>query len=121
MEHAPRGNQLRLTGSACINKVILLLLREYMPFIYEELLFENVVAAYHKHFKKRIESDMVCNILAGERGPSCSKMSQIPDQKVFYVRFIKSDVTTVEDDEDVEDTDIVVGVLYMKRFKDNIC
>ena len=24
--HAPRGNQLRLTGSACINKVILLLL-----------------------------------------------------------------------------------------------
>ena len=95
--------------------------REYVPFIYEELSFENIVAACHKHFEKRIESDMVCDILAGERGPSCSKMSQIPDQKVFYVRFIKSDVTTVEDDEDVEDTDIVVGVIYMKRFKNNIC
>ena len=63
--------------------------REYVQLIYEELLFENIVAACTKHFEKRIESDMVCDILAGERGPSCSKFSQIPHQKVFYVRFIK--------------------------------
>ena len=30
-EHAPRGNQLRLTGSACINKVIPLLLLPLHP------------------------------------------------------------------------------------------
>ena len=84
--------------------------REYVPFIYEELSFENIVAACHKHFEKRIESDTVCDILAGERGPSCSKMSQIPDHKVFYVRFIKSDVTTVEDDDD--DIDLGVSVMY---------
>ena len=32
MEHAPRGNQLRLTGSACINKVIILLLSIVLRF-----------------------------------------------------------------------------------------
>ena len=63
---------------------------------------------------------MVCDILAGERGPSCSKMSQIPDQ-VFYIRFIKSEVTTVEDYEEIEDTDVVVGEIFMKRFKNNNC
>ena len=31
---------------------------------------------------------MVCDILVGERGLSCKKVSQIPDLKVFYVRFI---------------------------------
>ena len=31
---------------------------------------------------------MVCDILVGERGLSCKKISQIPDLKVFYVRFL---------------------------------
>ena len=52
--------------------------------------------------------------------PLALRCHRFPDQ-VFYVRFIKSDVTTVEDDEDVEDTDIVVGVICMKCFKNNIC
>ena len=31
---------------------------------------------------------MACDIFVGERGLSCKKISQIPDLKVFYVRFI---------------------------------
>ena len=46
---------------------------------------------------------MICDILAGERGPSCKKMSQIPDHKVFYVRFIKmSDAEVWNDQDEVE-------------------
>ena len=39
-------------------------------------------------------------------------MSQIPDHKVFYVRFIKSDVITVEDDVEVDDIDLRVSLMY---------
>ena len=40
-------------------------------------------------------------------------MSQIPDHKMFYVRFIKSDVITVEDDDvEVDDIDLGVSVMY---------
>ena len=38
---------------------------------------------------KLTEKDLVCDVLAGERGPSCNKMAQIPNKKVFYVRFVK--------------------------------
>jgi len=30
---------------------------------------------------------MVCDILAGEQGPSCSSLQQIRDLKVVHVRF----------------------------------
>ena len=52
----------------------------------------------------RIDKDMVCDILAGERGPSaCKKMSQISDHKVFYVRFIKMSDAEVSNDQDEEE------------------
>ncbi|KAK3754933.1 hypothetical protein QZH41_019354 [Actinostola sp. cb2023] len=63
--------------------------REFVPFEFDELSFENVVDACQKYFAGQVEKDMLCDILAGERGPSCKKISQIPDLKVFYVRFIK--------------------------------
>ena len=50
-----------------------------MPFDYEELSFENVVKACEKHFRSKVDKDMACDILAGERGPPCTKLSQIPD------------------------------------------
>ena len=33
---------------------------------------------------------MVCDVLAGDRGPSCRSVNQIPDTKVIHVRFIES-------------------------------
>ena len=62
--------------------------REFAPFEFYEMTFDNIVEACQKYFAAQIDKDMVCDILAGERGPSC-KMCQIPDNKVFYVRFIK--------------------------------
>lgn len=60
-----------------------------MPFEFDELSFQNIVESCQKYFAGQIEKDMICDILAGERGPSCKKISQIPDLKVFYVRFKK--------------------------------
>ncbi|KAK6167171.1 hypothetical protein SNE40_021266 [Patella caerulea] len=31
---------------------------------------------------------MLCDVLAGEQGPSCKDVKQIPDLKVIHVRFI---------------------------------
>ena len=30
---------------------------------------------------------MLCDVLAGEHGPSCSSLDQIPDIRVVYIRF----------------------------------
>ena len=34
--------------------------REYVPFDYEELSFENVVKACEKHFRSKVDKDMAC-------------------------------------------------------------
>ena len=62
---------------------------EYVPFEQDELSIRNIKDACQKHFGPQIEKDLVCDVLAGERGPSCNKMAQIPNKKVFYVRFVK--------------------------------
>ena len=73
--------------------------REYVPFEHQELTLSNIKDACQKHFGAQIDKDLVCDILAGERGPSCKKMEHVPDLKVFYVRFIKrSDGEVIEDE-----------------------
>jgi hypothetical protein len=76
--------------------------QEFVPFEHDELTFENIVESCQKYFAKHIEKGMVCDILAGERGPSCKNMNQIPDIKVFYVRFVKPEAPN-EIDEEVDD------------------
>ena len=63
--------------------------REFVPFP-EKLEFniDNIKSACLKHFAPTIASDVVCDILAGEQGPSCKCLSQIPDSKVIHIRFI---------------------------------
>lgn len=63
--------------------------QEYVPFEQDELSIHNIKDACQKHFGPQIEKDLVCDVLAGERGPSCNKMAQIPNKNVFYVRFVK--------------------------------
>ena len=43
----------------------------------------NISDSLQKFFANQIEKDMIYDILAGERGPSCKKMGQIPQLKVF--------------------------------------
>ena len=45
--------------------------------------------ACQKHFLPRVGKNLVCDVLAGEQGPSCSMVEQIPDLKLVHVRFIK--------------------------------
>ncbi len=64
--------------------------REFVPFDqFEELTVENIKEACEQHFTELKESDdLVCDVLAGEQGPSCRTIGQIPDQKFFHVRFV---------------------------------
>ena len=66
--------------------------REFVPFEkYDgELTLRNIMDACKTHFAKRVEDGMVCDVLAGEQGPSCRKVEHIPDLKVIHVRFVKS-------------------------------
>ena len=63
--------------------------QEYVPFEHDDLSIHNIKDACQKHFRPQIEKDLVCDVLAGKRGPSCNKMAQIQNKKVFYVRFVK--------------------------------
>ena len=84
--------------------------QEYVPFEQDELSIRNIKDACQKHFGPQIEKDLVCDVLAGERGPSCNKMAQIPNKKVFYVRFVKPEG---ELDEEEENRNREVSVLII--------
>lgn len=63
--------------------------REFVPFDEtEELTIGNIKSACERHFLQKIGKNLVCDILAGEQGPSCKTLAQIPDLKVVYARFI---------------------------------
>lgn len=77
--------------------------QEYVPFEHEELSIANIKDACMtsmKYFRPQIEKDLICDVLAGECGPSCEKMAHIPNRKVFYVPFIKPDGGEVLSDEE---------------------
>ena len=84
--------------------------QEYVPFEQDELSIRNIKDACQKHFWPQIEKDLVCDVLAGERGPSCNKMAQIPNKKVFYVLFVKPEG---ELDEEEENRNREVSVLII--------
>ncbi|XP_067022033.1 myosin heavy chain kinase B-like [Acropora muricata] len=51
----------------------------------EEVTLPNIKAACKSHFKTNLE----CDVLAGERGPSYTDASQIQNWKVIHIRFIE--------------------------------
>ena len=59
-----------------------------MGFDDEELTIEKIKDACLKHFARQTGSNVVCDVLAGEKGLSCSHIKQVPDLKLIYVRFI---------------------------------
>ena len=61
--------------------------REFVPYEYEELTIENIRKACQKHFA--VDGTMTCDVVAGEQGPSCNSVKQIPDTKVIHVRFVE--------------------------------
>ena len=51
----------------------------------EEVALPNIKAACKSHFKTNLQ----CDVLAGEGGPSYTDASQIQNWKVVYIRFIE--------------------------------
>lgn len=41
--------------------------------------------------------ELICDVAAGEQGPSCSSVKQIPDVKVIHVRFVEGANEAVSD------------------------
>ena len=68
--------------------------QEFVPFEYDMLTINNIRKACKTHFSSRIQCDMSCDILAGERGPSCKSFEQIPDLKVVHIRFFEQEAGT---------------------------
>ena len=58
--------------------------REFVSFAEEELSIPGIKKACEKHFRTLTSQGLVCDVLAGDQGPSCSSVHQIPDLKVEY-------------------------------------
>ena len=61
--------------------------REFVPFEYNELTIENIKSACLHNFD--VSESAVCKVLAGELGPSCSSVKQIPNLSIIHMRFIE--------------------------------
>jgi len=72
--------------------------REFVPYEYEDLTIENVKEACLQHYQNNPDEGpqlegMECDVLAGEQGPSCTSIDQVPHPtKVIHVRFIGATV-----------------------------
>ncbi len=52
------------------------------------LTIDNIKKACTRQFKRNIGAGMVCDILAGNQGPSCRTVKQIPNLNLIHVQFI---------------------------------
>ena len=86
--------------------------KEFVDFSGRELTISNIKEACTGLFASKIGAGMVCDILAGEQGPSCGTVKQIPNTKLIHVRFIDETEGEIEgkcddsrsDSEDTGDT-----------------
>ena len=61
--------------------------RDFFPFAeYDDLMIENIKEACEKYYQAPEGS---CDILASDRGPSCTKLEQIKGEKVYFIRFLQ--------------------------------
>lgn len=74
------------TASGRLKKFEPLDTRDFVPFSdYDDLTIENVKDACEKFYHA---PKGTCDILASDRGPSCSKLEQIKGKKVYFIRFL---------------------------------
>jgi hypothetical protein len=64
--------------------------REFVSYKNSDVTIENLKQACQAHFSSKglMEKGTAIDILAGERGPSCNELAQIPDFKIIHVRFV---------------------------------
>ena len=77
-----------------------------------------------KHFGRGVSGNLKCDVLAGEQGPSCHTLEQVPNiNKLIHVRFIienddpEPEEATTEDNDDVQfiSTSITMGLKRKNR------
>lgn len=79
--------------------------REFVSFEeFGELTIQNIKDACVKHFGIN-DGKMTCDVLAGEQGPSCTSVKQLPSFKVIHVRFV--------DEEAVVEIPVSTGEQYL--------
>lgn len=72
-----------------------------MPFTEDELTIEYIKRCCERHFATQVGTSLLCDILAGEQGPSCkTEHEQIPYMKVIYVRFVTGNIQDCEPQSD---------------------
>ena len=65
----------------------------------------NIKNVCENHFAEKVGKNVCCDVLAGEQGPSCKSVNQIPKSKLIHVHFIPCTIGVVGDDEaDIEIT-----------------
>ena len=75
------------TASGRLKKFEPLDTRDFVPFgEYDDLTIENIKEACEKYYQAPEGS---CDILASDRGPSCTKLEQIKGRKVYFIRFLQ--------------------------------
>ena len=64
--------------------------REFVPYLADDLTIGCIKEACVAHFGKndRHLASSECDILASERGPSCSHVEQIPNVSLIHIRFV---------------------------------
>ena len=81
------------TASGRLKKFEPLDTRDFFPFgDYDDLTIANIKEACEKCYQAPEGS---CDILASDRGPSCTKLEQIKGKKVYYIRFLPPKSTDV--------------------------
>ena len=81
------------TASGRLKKFEPLDTRDFFPFgDYDDLTIANIKEACKKYYQAPEGS---CDILASDRGPSCTKLEQIKGKKVYFIRFLPPKSTDV--------------------------
>lgn len=64
--------------------------REFIPYKNSDITLDGIKQACLTHFENKghIGKGMEVDVLAGERGPTCTALHQIPELKLIHVRFI---------------------------------
>ena len=66
--------------------------REFVSYPYGDLTMEEIKKACEAHFLSQLKMHAECDVLAGEQGPSCSSLDQIPNLKLIHIRFVGTTV-----------------------------
>jgi hypothetical protein len=71
--------------------------RDFVPFEdYDELSTDNIKDACERFYNA---AQNTCDILASDRGPSCTRFEQLKGKKVFFIRFLQPENESQRNDD----------------------